>query len=163
MDIVCLAKTKINWTDYIALCKMKTGSAPTRQLDKSNIKLIEDLALISSLSELAGKNYTPVNAVQKSEIFLDSIFLAFLVFDFDTNICGTLNCFKLLNQTILLSGTLKQWKDTIVFNLTPEQDKDQRELFGRILVFLESNGYKLIFNKYSKNTLKDGTFTLESK
>jgi len=163
MDIICLTKTQINWTDYISMCKHINGHAPTRQLDKSNIKLIEELALISSLSELSGKDHTPVSSIEKSQVFMVCISLSFLIFNIETEICGSLKHFELSNQTILLSGTLRDWLDTIVFNLTPQQNKIQRELFGRILIFLEDNGYKLVFNSYSKNMLKDGTFTLERK
>jgi len=163
MDIIPIGSTHIDWQAYMSFCKEVNGHSPTRKLDQSDTKLIEQLAFVVSLSELANKDHTPVNALKNCQVFMDYISLSFIFYKSNLDSHGNLHKFEFLNQIILLSGTLREWKDTIIVSLIPQAKKEHREAYGKVLLYMEINGYRLLFNNYKKIMQEDGTFILENK
>lgn len=162
MEFIQLTKTTVDWNAYMSFCKKCINEVPIKSLDSSPIKFNEDLAFITSLSELANKDLTPINAIRSQEIFRSCIYISYLTFKLLSNNYGNLRKIELSNQFIYIYGSLRDWKDTIVLNLTEHATKEEREFYSAILLDLEFKGYTLIFDTHRK-VLKDGYIILEEK
>jgi hypothetical protein len=63
----------------------------------------------------------------------------------------------------ILYGSLLDWREAIIYNLTQRATSEQRMFFGTILLELEQHKFGSLWHRFSKHMQKDGTFILEEK
>jgi len=165
MRIELIGFTNIDWTKYMSFCKEKLGEAPTRNLDASKLRFNEQLTFALTLNEIAGRTSEPFKTIRDGNLNLDAISIVFIASEIEFEWYGSIKKVDLLNQISLLSGTLREWKDTIVSNLSLDSDneKHRRIFFMLVLSIFEEHDFKAVWGNYSRVNLEDGTVCLKEK
>jgi hypothetical protein len=163
MDFIQIAKTNIDWNAYMLFCKQHTNNAPIKNLDTSKTRFNEDLAFIASLSELSEKTTSPINAIRGNDVYKQYISICYLFFECELYNYGSLRRLDLTTQFTLVTGSIWEWKETIILNLTEESTRKQKEIYGKLLLDFETKGYSLIFDTHRKILCRDGLIILEEK
>lgn len=165
MRIELIGVTTIDWNKYISFCMENGASAPTRNLDSCKYKFNEQLAFVLTLQELINPNFEPIKTIRQGTTHLDTLSFIFITDSVNFPWFGCIRKFDLQNHICLLSGTLREWKDTIVTNLSFLEGvhKIRRQFFATLLYTFEQNGYHLVWDSYSKELLEDGSLVLKEK
>lgn len=103
---------------------------------------------------------------------LDSLHYTFVIAcDYETYM-GLLNITKVTlfgnyvkhnNYFVLGTGTLADWYNTIVHTKYSCITESVRKLLNKFILVFESEGLQMLFDRYSKHSLTDGTFMLLEK
>ena len=165
MRIDLIGFTHIDWAKYMAFCQEIYGKIPTRTIDASPLKFNEQLTFPLTLNELMEHGTEPVKAIRGGGLYMDTISVLFIANSMDFQWYGTVKKFDLPNQTALLVGTLREWKDTVVTNLFFKGDYEiqRRKFFNQVLGVFESYDFRLVWDNYARKRLPDGTVILEEK
>lgn len=165
MRIDLIGFTHIDWAKYMAFCNEVYHITPTRQLDASKLKFNEQLTFPLTLNEIIGLQDEPTRIIRGGSLYLDTITILFMVEGIDFEWYGSIKKFDLPNQSALLVGTLREWKETLVTNLFFKDDYNlkRRKFFNQILGVFESYDFRLIWDNYSRERLPDGTIILREK
>lgn len=168
MIIDLIGLTRIDWPKYMGFCSEVYNTTPTRELDSSKLKFNEQLAFPLTLNELAGASVEPIKTIRNGGLYLETISAVFISKLEEGEVFPLFGCvdkFDLPNHGILLSGTIRQWKDTVVTNLSFKNDEHlmRRKFFGRILGIFEAHDFRLVWDNYAKERLSDSTIILKEK
>ena len=165
MRVELIGATHLEWAKYVSFCKEELGEAPTRSLDTSKLKFNEQLTFALTLNEIAGRVAEPFKTIRDGSLNLDAISIVFVSSGINFEWYGSIKKVDLLNQISLLSGTLREWKDTVVSNLSLDarNEKHRRIFFMRVLSIFEEYDFKAVWSNYGRNILEDGTLCLKEK
>ena len=165
MKIDLIGFTHIDWAKYLSFCKEVYGNVPTRKLDSSKLKFNEQLTFPFTLNELRGFNKEPVETIRGGGLYMDTVSILFMADKIDFDWYGAVRKFDLPNQSALLVGTLREWKDTVQTNLSFSDDynRKRRQFFNQLLGVFEAYDFRLIWDNYSRERLPDKTVILKEK
>jgi len=165
MRIDLIGFTHIDWAKYLGFCKEVYGKIPTRGIDSSALKFNEQLTFPLTLNEIMGMKDEPIRCIRGGGLYMDTVSILFMANSLDFDWYGSIRKFDLPNQTALLIGTLREWKDTVITNLFFKDDynKKRRQFFNQILGVFESYDFRLVWDNYARVSQPDGTITLEEK
>jgi len=153
MQVHLLGMTRFDWNTFLA----ETGKniAPTNYN--------EQLTFILALHNMAMCNTTPAVDLRYVSTFLDTVSVVFMTDTEPKNWVMAVRCMSFPNDKYILFGTLRDWREAIIFNLHERALFEQREYFGTIMLEFERHKFGPLWALYSKQVLKDKTFILKEK
>ena len=154
---------KIDWRVYVDTCQQFLGESPTRGIDAAGIDLENPIAFLKTL-DFGNK---PVNAIAQEHLY-NHIFFSFMVItDLPTiaqiserSSLSLAFVEKRSKALCLLSGTLKQWKESLVCCCHKLASTEVREVANELYLRFEAASFQEIWTEYKHNPERDGTFTL---
>ena len=128
MKVVPIVAPQIDWFNYITETQQSIGRSPTRSLDRAGIVVGNFQSFLQSLGEFQFSDTNPVPYLRSTQVdpVLDMLSFVFLVQADDSIIMEVLK-YTRVNilatadrvDTLMMSGTLRQWRDTIRAALNP--------------------------------------------
>ena len=168
--IIPIITPKMNWDSYLRDGYTQTGKRFNKSLDADGMKLGQDESIIVGLSQFTTDNYLDANNIIREcgliLKFLHFVFLctyekgSMLDIIINSELTGLL---QPESDTWIISGTLLQWKNTIIDYCNLEKQFGPRFFMNCAMVLFRCNGYNQLFEAYSKITIHDGTFILNLK
>lgn len=151
-----LGMTRIDWTTFLA-------EAGKNVMPTGSTKYNEQLTFILALHSLALAETTPSVDLRAVSAFLDTIQILIMT-DFEPkNWVMAVKTLRFPHDKYILMGTLRDWREAIIFNLTDRASKEQCEFFGTIMLEFERHKFGPLWALYSKQMRKDGLFILKEK
>ena len=163
MEIYPLQIGKVDWETYIKVAQDFLGQSPTRGIDAAKIPTDKPIAFLKTLDF----NNRPLNVIGQEYLY-HHIFFSFIGV-IDTYIISQLSersrisvayTERRTKSLVILSGTLKDWKDTIVYCCNKYADTDVRLLCNEIHNMFETAGFQEIWQEYKKIPKADGSTVL---
>ena len=152
MDIRVFSYSYINWPSWL-------GPEYIRKFDRNKVDKDNPLSLIYALGDFRiDKNNIP-------DYLLKHLFLTVCVKDIviDALSISTLSYSGIGDGAGLLSGTLFDWKYSIVSGTGDKVSKTTRTMFNMIYIELGRTDLKRIWKSCAKRRLADGTFQIKVK
>jgi hypothetical protein len=172
MDTVVqpLALTQIDWDTYINFFQEVIGRSPTHDLDAHLMQVGELDSFIASLAV----GIDPRQALRNNNTVLKHVSAGFMTnatsetirVIMETGIAGiTYTDYARGNPRFfsILSGTVEDWKNTILSLCTPATSFEVRFVVNSCCLYLEKASLFEVFGNYGKDTLSDKTFILRRK
>jgi hypothetical protein len=172
-QVIPISMTQVDWPSYLRFCIDTTGRSISRDLDAANVELKGPFAFIASLSSFKGDSIHPNNAVRGAGFLLRHFSFGFLVTCTESCRADIQSVSELSidqgyhkdiggEQLYLMSGTLFQWRSTIIENLSkPNCNSEIREVLNKVILLLEQAGLVDLFSTFKKRAQRDDTFILE--
>ena len=161
--IIPLIAPIINWSDYLKNTTM-------RGIDTSPINFSQYAKFIASLGEFHLNNETePLSVLRNPGNLIKHLHFTLLILGSKELFFRVMEITDLdityADGKAVVSGTLKQWYDSIVNCLDScyVPDEEMRKTFNTCLQFFHTCGLQSVFSKYHRIQLKDGTYLLEYK
>lgn len=168
MQVIPVVAPNINWEEFVAVVNVTLGRSPTDSLDAAGIAPGTLKTFIAALGEFEHQGTTPVPYLRSRSCdkALEHISFSFIIIDAD--ICGILrlNKLSLLSATpgvTLMSGTLRQWRETLIEGSRARNDHHTRLILNEVSRHFLRFGLSDLFAEYEIVDLRDGTFALENK
>lgn len=166
IEIYPLQIGKIDWRQYVDVCQSFLGESPTRGIDAAGIDLENPIAFLKTL-DFGNK---PVNAIAQEHLY-NHIFFSFILI---TNLPTIAQISERSSVSLafvekrskalcLLSGTLKQWKESLVCSCHKLAETEVREVANELYLKFEAAGFGEIWTEYRHTPERDGTFSLTRK
>jgi len=152
VDIRVFSYSYINWSSWL-------GPEYIRKFDRNKVDKDNPLSLIYALGDFRiDKNNIP-------DYLLKHLFLTVCVKDIviDALSISTLSYSGIGDDAGLLSGTLFDWKYSIVSGTDDKVSKTTRTMFNMIYIELGRTDLKRIWKSCAKRRLADGTFQIKVK
>ena len=165
MEVVLITTPIVDWESLIKFTKKTLNIEPTRGLDELKISPKEPVALPISLG---------LDNLQKKYIY-DINFYGWQHY----NLTFIVNCDYVILQTLLgsefniniisekrnkivfvITGSIKDFYDSIILQCNPNNDYESRLLFNRFFEVLNSSNIKKLFEKNIIKELEDNTFII---
>lgn len=174
-SVTPLTMSNVNWTHFIKNVAELTGHSPTHSIDNSQLKFGDCANFLIALGEFqSNKEEKPLDVLRNNDYLLRHLHFGFLISG------STASAFRILELTdldvltakgknkgrvIIITGTLKQWKDAIVICLGQKLVKnfELRWIFNQCLDCFYQAGLRNIFDDYKRKELEDQTYLLEYK
>lgn len=163
-----LSITTPSWEIFIKICQEELGFSPTRGLDDAGISLKQASAFLATLS-LDNK---PREALRDNVKILHHFFISFIISiepEFLVDLYNWYYMLELLSKSTdhkdfcICSGTVHEWRDTVVMGCNKNSPKIIRQISNHIYNNLLSGGFSDIFYDFTRNNLLDDTFELKRK
>lgn len=168
MKVIPVIAPQINWEEFVTEVNKTLGRSPTDSLDVAGIAPGSLKTFIAALGEFEHQGTLPVPYLRSRSCdkALEHISFSFLIIDAD--IGGVLRLGKLSilaadQRTTLMSGTLRQWRETLIEGSRARNDHHTRLILNDVSRHFFVFGLRDIFADCDVVDLKDGTFALESK
>lgn len=171
-QVALLSMPNVNWVDYAKVTKAVLGYNISQSLDKARLKPDSMGYYLCSLAAVEEENPVYGNVLREPGHLLDHLFFSFII------VCDSQTRLDLAIYTPLsivtaesiaattcnvVSGTLADWRASIVNGSVLDESYSIRTAFNKCLVIFESLGLGRIWSEYSKVQLPDQTFRLEEK
>lgn len=167
-----LTITQVDWTTYIKVCQEILGLSPARNLDEAHMDLKDPSSFLASLV----MSSNPKDNLRQVDKTFDHMSMSFITsgnvltisslmstLDLKCHILGSTtinNIEQTLIYLIILTGTMKQWFDSILLGCSSSTSYDIRLRMNHCYIYFMRSGFKEVWAKFTKKELKDGTFTL---
>lgn len=151
---------QVNWPVFIQAVQDSLGFSPTRGLDDVLLPKHNDPAAFLACLDLKNK---PAEALLKHELYkhYSLSFIAslsdFTILEFSNWTTLHLYCKK---DITILSGTLADWRDAVIYGCSNEAHPDLRRQMNKAHQHLCTMGFKSIFPQH-QTSLHDGTYILK--
>jgi len=167
MDVRPLGISQIDWRGYIDFMTEQVGRSPVHNLDVYHMTPDSIGAFMASLMD--GRD--PRQILRHEARVLNHIHLSFLIccedellseivtWDLDTLSYEA----KRRKLVLILSGTIKQWKETALSVCTPGTVYEARVIMNKCVLYMEKAGLAEVFGNYKKEPLRDESFILKEK
>lgn len=156
--IISIGQTQINWPQLIDKMSKWSETSVTADLDKHNIPLgsIESfLLLLNHPDALSQINQSFLCCMYKSDFYE-------VIYNSNLNVLKT----ELKDDRVmfLINGTLKAWRESIIYHLT-DQEKLYSQIFYMVIYnyFLRERLIPFMLNDYTEVYQEDKTFHLEHR
>jgi len=157
---------RVDWKIYVKVCQEFLGESPTRGIDSAGISLDNPIAFLKTLDF----HNQPINAISQEHLY-NHVFFSFIAITDIFTIAqiserGYINIAYVEKRNevlVLMSGTLKQWKDSIVSCCDHKAESILRRFFNDIYLHFETAGFKEIWTEFIQTPKGDGTFALSRK
>lgn len=165
-----LTITQVDWSTYIKVCQDILGFSPTRKLDEAHIDLKDPSAFLSSLN----MNTNPKDNLRHVDRTFEHISMSFITSGKAKVVTGLMMFLDLkfhtmanidviedsINYLIIMTGTMKQWFDSILTGCSLLAPYDVRIRMNQCYMYFKRSGFKEIWSKAKQENLKDETFIL---
>jgi len=162
-----VARTQVDWQKFLLVAKQLLGRSVTASLDARNQPVGDPASWLASLAELRQEGSDPVAVLRSPGSLLRHLSYSFLVVadreflyelatSCDLRIEGD-------QQLAVVSGSVEQWRTTIVNGSTGRESRDMRMFCDKCLLHFERDGLGLLWSSYQKSLTPDGTFKLLEK
>jgi hypothetical protein len=170
--VIPISIPNVAWQQYLSLTSEWLGHPPSKGVDSCQSKLSDFATYTASLGEFqAGKETDAKRTLRTRGPWLQHTFFSFLVLtspsvilrvaeSTDLNVLSTKVDGK---RASVISGTLLEWRDTIILLCAADSPKRVRLLFNTIKQAFDQIGLQDVFFEYKLKDAGDGTFLLESK
>lgn len=154
-----IAKTEIDWAAYLTVAKHHVGTSVSECFDKQGISPSHEAYLLS---------LDFINDYQFSQLkHLSFSFFCVMLKDSLLNLVQLTNLEVTIGQTdkngifvAIVTGTLQQWKDTVIACSVQDVTYDMRKFGNLLQQYFESIGLGQIWSAYKKHKLLDTTYTI---
>lgn len=170
VEVIPVSMTQVDWPTYLRTCLEVTKTNPAKNLDAAGIPIKTPFSFIASLDCFKGGIESPNNAVRDAGFSLRHFSFGFLI------LCGRgcrddLSSYSDLaiddggQNLYLVTGTLLQWQQTLLTNLSNKKlpCSEFRDVLNRVISLLEQAGLVDLFRGFRKTSQSDGTFLLEAQ
>lgn len=163
--IVPIVLPVIDWHKFVVETNAAILRSPTRTLDSHGMPVGSLQSFVASIGGFISEKNDPHNFVQSCSHALKHLHFTFLCYTvpnlsndiaINTELVSTLAD----DRTFLLSGTLLEFKQSIISCLIIESTFDLRLFFNCLYTFFNSIELGMIFQRYRVEMLPDGTFIL---
>lgn len=158
--IIPICCPRIDWEAFVTYSNEFLGRSPTRQLDYSQIPVGNYSSFLASIGGFLDQNSNPHSFVRTNESALEHLYYTFLC---NTSVLPLVRVYTdhtILASTesvFLLSGTLRQYKRSIVECSRESIDPSLRFFFNCLYIYFKKQGLEVVWSAYSKRILFDGT------
>ena len=168
MDIVPLTLTQVNWPVFIKTVQDFLGYSPTRGLDDAKIDLKNPVAFLASLDCENDPNTTLRRAAVNN--ILSHSFASFIVIIDDADLIIQISAQRFVHIRVkrkgsrflcIMSGTIREWYDSVIVFCQRETDHILRGLFNKIYEHFKVAGFGPIWHNYNEKLIHDNTFIME--
>lgn len=148
--------TQINWKEFLRLAPLLLGRSVTSMCDLKKIPLDSLIAWPAILAEFQTENCDPLLAQREGGSILKHAMVNFLIAgDRETLIQAIIDSEvsfldSEVNNVFIASGTLQQWKVTLLNLGTSRATQNQRVLTKNLLLAFDSLGLSRLFENYSR-------------
>lgn len=156
----------VDWEIYVKVCQQFLGESPTRGIDAAGVKLDNPIAFLKTLDF----NNQPLNAISQEHLYKHIFFSFIVITDLPTIAqisergCLSVAFVERRNNVLaIISGTLKDWKYSLVNYSSRTADMNVREVANVLYVMFEKAGFKEIWSEFIQTPERDGTFRLQRK
>lgn len=163
MQVRFFGKTQVDLKSFLAVVKHKLGKK--LKVDEQRYPLDHPLCYLLTLTDFKDvpSDIGNLGALLKHEhhtmiISCTSREMTEIVLDADLSVTITPD-----NELAIISGTLEQWRTTILNGSSESALDSVRQFANLVLLEFEKLGLKSLWTNYSKGYLKDGTFKLIEK
>lgn len=172
-QVMPITETKIDWNNYLITLQKILQRSVTIQLDKHNMRPDNLAAYIVTLGTVLDSNLKPNEILSEGGSLLQHGSFGFLAI-LDTELLleiiqtSDLHCTSIPSQTknirlAILTGTLEQWRTSIINMCSPTADYELRAIFDMCMLHMEKSGLAPLWWNYQKHNLSDKTFALLEK
>ena len=167
VEVKPIARTAVDWQQFLIAAKELLGRSLTAELDARNMRTDDLAAYIASLGELESEGASPASILRAPGYLLGHVSYSFLVVTdrkllyivaatSDLRIVGTERC-------AVISGSLEVWRSAIINGCTGRESMDLRLLYDKCLLYFERDGLGQLWSNYQKVSEPDRTFRLLEK
>ncbi len=172
-DIHLIAGTAVHWQRFVTATNAALGRSPTRSLDEYELPVGNPSSYVAALAEFARPGSNPLTSVRDGDRLFNHLFFTFLVgvdagtamsvLKVSTGLIVTSAEPSRGRENLIVSGTLKAWKDAIVESCVPGTDPDVRRFYNDVWAVFDRLGFRDVFARYQRREQKDNTFVLETR
>jgi len=163
IDIIPIALTQVNWSDFLKICNEDLDVDPRRSLDASGLSL-SPKAFIGALSfdEKPKMNLSRPNATWHH---VSASFIIMTDSDEDTIYLASLGLHLTVrhlrrSDAMIATGTMFEWYNAIYYGCNEHQPKIIRYTMNCIQMYFVQHDFQELWGNCSRKSLPDGTFTL---
>lgn len=160
MQVKAIQIGQVDWQTYIKFVQDFMDESPTRGIDSLNIKTKEPIAFLKTL-DFCNQPQTIVGQEHLYEHLFFSFIITASIYDLmELGSRGTVSIAYVERHSTamaVISGTLLQWKQTIINVSKKEALKGAREIINEIKSILETAGFKEIWKEIKFYPKGDGT------
>ena len=170
-QVLLLGRSEINWGLFLKTSKDVLGTTISKSIDSQGLQPGSVASFIYTLSEFkTGDKQT--NLLENPGHILQHIYYQFLIICDDSTLRSLMEESNLNfvitespNHTWLsvVSGTLEEWRTTIINHCSVTSSFDIRLLCDKIILAFDGEGIKKLFGDTRRLGLPDKTFALESR
>ena len=163
-EIYPLSITQVEWGTFVNVCRDHLGYSPTRGIDACHLDLKDPAAYLGCLDM---ENH-PLVSLRHEGPQHDHVSMSFIMVLDDEGLLLVVGTpLKVLYKThhrrhvAIVTGTMEQWKRTIVYACRVDAPRERRLIMNQVLRYFEQGGFREVFSTYSKHEQVDGTFILK--
>jgi hypothetical protein len=173
MKIHPISYSTPDWMAFDKFTTLATGKSPIRYFDEHTITPGSLYSYIIAIELFLSKGNWNHNRISKADVSLNHISLSFAIEcdEMDYDVFMDLRCFRntIVNRNmrsgdntfILMSLTLKEWKDEIIRHNSVSTETWIRKVFNDFYMLFKQFGLSELFDDYHSYSSTDGTFYLE--
>jgi hypothetical protein len=170
--VIPISIPNVAWQQYLSLTSEWLGHPPSKGVDSCQSRLSDFARYVASLGEFqAGKEVDAKRTLRTRGPWLQHTFFSFLVLTTTNNLLRVAEStdLKVLSTEVdgkrasVISGTLQEWRDSVILMCDDTSPKRLRLLFNTIKRAFDQIGLQDVFFEFRLKDAGDGTFLLESK
>ena len=163
MQVIPLALTSVNWSDFIKICQTAIDDSPTRGLDKINMPIDSPASYLACMD----MQNDPDTCLSNPNNVFNHFSVSFLTVgdEWLINLLSNTSLKLLTRETkrsylIIVTGTMMQWYDEMLID---HLDIEMRQFLNACFNRFNEMGFKRIWGNCKKINYQDGTFRMVMK
>lgn len=166
MDVLPIGISKLQLGMFAAKVREDLGRNITKGGDNARLEKDSFPACIAALASFVNEGSVATLACSDNELILRHIHFAFYVRgNGHKSLTHCLSSHLVVDlgsdgQSLIVSGSLMDWKHAVIFYCRPQYPKDVRIIFNNIFNLFNQAQLREVWRDYERMELQDGTFEL---